>query len=311
VRHPIHDEGTVGMIPLEQVMNMVSDGATLFLLAAGLAVVFGLMNIINFAHGALIMVGAYGASAAADQSASPWLAIPLGVVFGVVVGLLVETLVIRWLHDRPWDSILATIGIGLVLVAAVSIVFGLENKSVGSPLSGHLDLGFVSYSKYRLFLIAVSAALFVALWAITHRTRLGLTARAVIENESLASTHGINSRRVRRWTFVTGAALAGLAGSLMAPLAAVNPNMGDDYLVSSFMVVLVASGSVGALFGTSLLFGGLASLVSYITSPIIGSVTIIILTAAILRLRPEGLNALAPLGRLRRGPATISFTEEA
>lgn len=287
------------MIPVEQAMNMVSDGATLFVLAAGLAVVFGLMNIINFAHGALIMVGAYGATAAADLSASPWLAIPLGLAFGLVVGLVVEFLVIRWLHDREWDTILATIGIGLVLVAGVSVLFGLENKSVGSPLSGHVDLGFVSYSSYRLLLMGVAVLLFAGLWLLTNRTSLGLTARAVIANEGLASTYGINSRRVRRWTFVSGAALAGLAGSLVAPLAAVNPNMGEDYLVTSFMVVLVAAGSVGALFGASLLFGGLASLVSYLTSPIIGSLTVIVLTALILRLRPEGLNSLAPLARLR------------
>jgi branched-chain amino acid transport system permease protein len=288
------------MIPVEQLMNMVSDGATLFLLAFGLAVIFGLMGIINFAHGALIMVGAYGATAAADLSASPWLALPLGVGFGLGVGLVVELLVIRWLHDRPVDTILATIGIGLVLVAAVSILFGLENSSVGSPLSGHADLGFVRYSTYRLFLIALAAVVFVALWTVMRRTQLGLTARAVIENEELASSYGINARRVRRWTFVVGAGFAGFAGALVAPLAAVNPNMGDDYLVSSFMVVLVASGSVGALLGGALLFGGLASLVSYLTSPIVGSLTIIVLTAVILRIRPEGLTGLAPVARLRR-----------
>jgi branched-subunit amino acid ABC-type transport system permease component len=110
---------------------------------------------------------------------------------------------------------------------------------------------------------------------------------------------------------VAGAGLAGLAGALMAPLAAVNPNMGDDYLVSSFMLVLVAAGSVGALFGGALLYGGLASLVSYLTSPIVGSLTIMILTATILRLRPAGLTGLAPLARLRRArlkPATAGRT---
>jgi branched-chain amino acid transport system permease protein len=182
----------------------------------------------------------------------------------------------------------------------VSILFGLENSSVGSPLSGHADLGFVRYSTYRLFLIALAAVVFVALWAVMRRTQLGLTARAVIENEELASSYGINARRVRRWTFVVGAGFAGFAGALVAPLAAVNPNMGDDYLVSSFMVVLVASGSVGALLGGALLFGGLASLVSYLTSPIVGSLTIIVLTAVILRIRPEGLTGLAPVARLRR-----------
>ncbi|HZQ03081.1 MAG TPA: hypothetical protein VFA88_03585 [Gaiellaceae bacterium] len=285
------------VINADQALNMLSQGALLFILASGLAVIFGLMNIINFAHGSLIMVGAYAGAEVAAHHLSSWLAIPIGFAVGVALGFVVEVVLIRRLYGRPWDTILATIGLGLILIAVVSIVFGRENKYVGTPLSGEWNLGFDRYSSYRLFLVIFAAALFASLWFVTNKTRLGLVARAVIANETLAATHGIDSRAVRRWTFMVGAGLAGVAGALVAPIGSVQPNMGQDYLVDAFMVVMVAYSSVGGLLLAALLFGAAESWVTFLTTPIVGSVTIIVLTAITLRVLPQGFSALALPGR--------------
>ena len=294
----------------QQVLNMLTDAATLFVLASGLGVIFGLMNVINFAQGAFIAIGAYIASLLTQHSVSPWLLIPAGVAIGAGCGLVVELAFIRRLYTRPWDTILATIGLQLVIVAALSLIFGLGNRYVGSPLKGQIDLGFTTYSSYRIFIVGVAVALGL-LWVATERfTRLGLIARAVMAQETLASTLGIDTRIVRRVTFVIGCGLAGLGGATVAPITAVQPNMGDQYLVSAFLIVLVAGSSVSGLALASLILGGLESWVTFLTSPIVGNIAIIVLAAAILRLVPGGLQQLTapswaairrPRPRLGRG----------
>jgi branched-subunit amino acid ABC-type transport system permease component len=291
---------TATMITVQQGLNMVSDGAILFLLAIGLGVIFGLMNVINFAHGAMIMVGAYSAAVATQEALSPWLAIVAGAVVGAAIGLAVETLIIRRLYDRPWDTILATIGLGLVMVAGVSIIIGRESEFVAPPVTGRIDLGFATYSAYRTVLVGFALVLFVALLLVRMYTKVGLIARAVMANESLSSSLGIDTGAVRRWTFMFGFGLAGLAGALVAPLAAVHPNMGDNYLVPAFMAVMVAYSSVGGLAAASLLFGATASWVTFVSNTLVGSVVIIVLAAAILRIFPNGFQALSLPRWLRR-----------
>jgi branched-subunit amino acid ABC-type transport system permease component len=198
----------------------------------------------------------------------------------------------------------------------VSIILGRENKYVGTPLTGEWNVAFGHYSSYRLFLVIVAGVLFAVLWFVTHKTRLGLIARAVIANETLAATHGIDCRRVSRWTFMVGSGLAALAGALVAPIGAVQPNMGQDYLVDAFMVVMVAYSSVGGLLVAALLFGAAESWVTFLTSPIVGNITIIVLTAVTLRILPQGFTALKPPGGLptrrmaqQEGPPTPSEDE--
>lgn len=297
------------MITVQQGLNMVSDGAILFLLAIGLAVIFGLMNVINFAHGAMIMIGAYSGAIVSQQELNPWLSLVAGIVVGAVVGLAVELVIVRRLYDRPWDTILATIGLGLVMVAGVSIVIGRESEFVATPVSGSVDLGFATYSAYRTVLFGIAVLLCAALLVMMKHTRIGLIARAVIANESLSSSLGIDTRGVRRWTFMFGFGLAGLAGALVAPLAAVHPNMGDNYLVPAFMAVMVAYASVGGLALASLVFGATASWITFISSPLVGSVVIIILAATILRFFPNGFQALSLPRRPRRArssPAAVA-----
>lgn len=282
------------IINIEQALNMITDGALFFIIASGLAMIFGLMNIINFAHGSFIMVGAYGATEVSQRSIDPWFGLPVGFAFGLAIGLVAEFVVIRWLYDRPWDTILATIGLSLITIAAVSVIVGKETQTVQAPLEGEWDLGFTKYSSYRVVLLIVAVCLFAVLWYLTHRTRLGLMVRAVIMNETLAATHGINSHAVRRWTFVVGCGLAGFAGALVTPISPVTPYMGENFLVPAFMVVMVAYSSVGGLALAALLFGATQSWVTFLTDRVLlGSVSIIVLTAIILRVMPQGFTTLS------------------
>lgn len=282
------------IINAEQILNMITDGALFFIIASGLAMIFGLMNIINFAHGSFIMVGAYGATEISQRSLNPWLGFPVGLAVGLAVGLVAEFVVIRWLYDRPWDTILATIGLSLITVAAVSVIVGKETQTVRAPLEGEWDLGFTRYSSYRVVLLIVAVCLFAVLWYLTNRTRLGLMVRAVIMNETLAASHGINSQAVRRWTFVVGCGLAGFAGAMITPISPVTPYMGENFLVPAFMVVMVAYSSVGGLAAAALLFGATQSWVTFLTDRVLlGSVSIIILTAVILRVMPQGFTTLS------------------
>jgi branched-subunit amino acid ABC-type transport system permease component len=285
---------------VDQLLNMIFSGSVVFLIASGLGIIFGLMRVINFAHGAFIMVGAYGALQITQEGLSPWFGIPAGIVVGAVLGLIVELLFMRRLYGRPWDdSVFATLGLAMALIAGVSIIFGREIQFVSTPLPSALDLGFADVPAYRVFLLGLALVLFAALWLVAHRTQLGLVARAVIANESLAATLGVNTKRVRQCTFVLGAALAALAGAAIAPIGSVQPTMGADYLVVAFMVVLVAGSSLTSLGVVSFLYGAAESLVTYHVSPIVGNITLIVLTVAIMKFRRSSLED----GTVLRAPA--------
>ncbi|XWN33333.1 MAG: branched-chain amino acid ABC transporter permease [Devosia sp.] len=270
-------------------LDMLTTAAILFAVAAGLMIILGVMKLINFAHGAFLTVGGYTAFLTTEAGLSPWLSIPLAGLFGFAAGLIVERLVIRPLYNRPLDAILATWGLGIIIVQVITLSFGREVQFAASPLAGTLDLGVVDYSAYRLAATVIAVLLGVALTVLFRATRFGLNARAVIMNETLARGLGINSGRVRMLTFALGAGLACAAGALITPLLAVDPNMGLPWLVNSFMLVLVSGISIPSLAVASLILGSAQVAVSTYVSPILGGLTIVVLAALILRLRPKGL----------------------
>ncbi|MEM8852586.1 MAG: branched-chain amino acid ABC transporter permease [Pseudomonadota bacterium] len=270
-------------------LDMLTTAAILFAVAAGLMIILGVMKLINFAHGAFLTVGGYTAFLTTQAGLSPWLSIPLAGAFGFAAGLVVERLVIRPLYNRPLDAILATWGLGIIIVQVITLSFGREVQFAASPLAGTLDLGVVDYSAYRLAATVIAVLLGVALTVLFRATRFGLNARAVIMNETLARGLGINSGRVRMLTFALGAGLACAAGALITPLLAVDPNMGLPWLVNSFMLVLVSGISIPSLAVASLILGSAQVAVSTYVSPILGGLTIVVLAALILRLRPKGL----------------------
>jgi urea transport system permease protein len=269
-------------------LDIVTTAALLFVVATGLLVIFGVLKIINFAHGAFLTVGAYGALVTTAFGLNPWLSFPLAFVIGAIVGLLVERLVVRPLYDRPLDAILATWGLGIVISQFITLGFGREIQFAQSPLSGTISVLGETYSAYRLVALVIAIAVGLGFAALIEGSRLGLSARAVIMNEDLARGLGIDTYRVRRMTFVVGCGLAALAGALITPLSSVDPNMGVPWLINAFMLVMVAGSSFLSLALAALVLGGAQVVVSSYFSPILGGMTIVLLSALVLRLRPAG-----------------------
>lgn len=271
-------------------LDVVTTSAILFVVASGLMIILGVMKLINFAHGAFLTIGGYGAYLTTEAGISPWFSAPLAGAFGFVCGLVIERLIVRPLYDRPLDAILATWGLGIVIGQVITLSFGREVQFAASPLSGTIAFADVEYSSYRLAVSAIALLIGAGLTALLYLTRFGLNARAVIMNESLARGLGIDSQKVRGVTFGLGAALACVAGALITPLLSVDPNMGLPWLVNSFMLVLVSGVSIPSLLLASLLLGGAQVAVSSFISPILGGLTIVVLAAAILRINPKGLS---------------------
>lgn len=271
-------------------LDALTTSAVLFIVATGLLTIFGVLKIINFAHGAWLTVGGYCAVATAGLGLNPWFALPIAFAVGAVLGILTERFIVRPLYSRPLDAILATWGLGIVIGQLITLIFGRDVQFTASLIPGTVDVLGTSYSAYRLFALAAAIALGLFFAWLMEGTRLGLSARAVIMNETLARILGLDTAMIRTVTFMIGTGLAGLAGVLLTPLTSVDPNMGVAWLVGSFMLVMVAGQSFGALALACLLLGGAQVVVSTYVSPILGGITVAVLAAFILRLSPKGFS---------------------
>jgi branched-chain amino acid transport system permease protein len=294
----------------EQLLNGLQFGVTLFLMAAGLTLVFGIMNFINLAHGSLFMVGAYLALAAANWTGSYLLGALLGLAGTLVVGMLVEIVALRTLYERDHlDQVLATFGLILFFNELVAMIWGRAALFASVPpfLSGHIDL-FTgsSYPLYRAAIIAVGFAVAVVLWYVVTHTRLGMLIRAGATNRTMVAALGVNIRLLYTVVFGFGAALAGLAGLLSGPIYNVQPGMGELILIQVFVVIVIGGiGSIrGALVG-AIIVGVVDTLGRAFLKPLLGtlisppaaesagpalaSMLIYLLMAVVLAFRPQGL----------------------
>jgi branched-subunit amino acid ABC-type transport system permease component len=269
-------------------LDLLTTAAMLFIVTAGLMMIFGVMKIVNFAHGALLTLGGYASYVVTRLKLDPWLSWPLALVVGVVAGMLVERLIVKPLYKRPLDAILATWGLGIVIGQLIVMAFGREVQFVDAPLAGTWSVGGVDYSAYRLLLVPIAVALCLLLAGLLNGTRFGIRTRAVIMNEELASGLGIHAGRVRFITFSLGAGLGTLAGTMITPLSSVDPGMGLPWLVSAFMLVMVSGHSMPSLLLTCVVFGACQVLVSTYANPVLGGLTIAVLAAVTLRIRPKG-----------------------
>jgi urea transport system permease protein len=262
----------------------------LLLVTLGLVIIFGLMNVINMAHGELFLLGAYCVVLVQQHGGSFWLALMLAPLLLAAIGLAIEELVIRHVYHRFIDTILATWGLSLIIKQAVVIAFGPTARQVDGPLPQTVELLGTLYPAYRLFIMAVAVVVAGATFLLFYRTNLGLAARAVIANRSMASSLGINTRRMDRMTFALGSALAGLAGAVMAPLMSVDPQMGVGFLIPAFLSILVGGAGtlLGALLGTTLIAGA-STVVSSIWSQIAAQIVVFALAIVVIRLFPQGL----------------------
>jgi branched-subunit amino acid ABC-type transport system permease component len=277
-------------LALVLLLQVLSTVASLVLISLGLAVIFGMMRVINLAHGEFLMLGGYSAIIAYNHGVPLWPAMLLvaPIVVGLI-GLVVERLVIRPLYGRMIDTMLATWGLSLALIGIVTTLFGNTVSGISAPL-GSVAIGAYRTSGYELFLIAAAIALTAAIWLILRFTDLGLIARGTMQNPEMAASLGVDPSRVYALTFATGAAISGLAGALIAPLAGVVPTMGTAYIAKAFITVI--SGGAAILAGTlsaAGLLGTVNTIGSFLTTPVLGEVALLATALVLLRLFPRGI----------------------
>lgn len=263
----------------------------LALAAFGLAIIYGLVGVINLGHGAMLTLGAYFTWAGVEAGVPFFIAVGLAGVGVGIVGLAFEHLVIRHFYDRPFDTLLLTWGFFLVSTELVKIVFGTNFRNVTSPFPGAIDIGIYSLPAYRTFVAALSASIIIATALVFYKTSLGIRIRALIQNREMASLLGLNIAATYKFVFAFGAFMAGIAGGLIAPMLSIDPYIGNVYLVRSFFVVIV--GGVGQLLAGTLLgsffIGGLETIVALFSSQVVAQAAVFFIAIVILRFRPLGL----------------------
>ena len=282
----------------------ISLGSVLLLAAIGLAITFGVMGVINMAHGEMVMLGAYVTFVVQDaiRARNPGLfdyslaiAIPLSFLFAGCVGILIERFIIRFLYGRPLETLLATWGLSLILQQAVRTGFGPNNREVGNPswMSGAFDIGGITVTYNRLWIICFALAVFIALLALLRFTRFGLEMRAVTQNRPMAASMGIRTGRIDALTFGLGSGIAGMAGVALSQIDNVSPNLGQGYIIDSFMVVVF--GGVGNLWGTfvgSFVLGIANKFLEPYAGAVLGKIAILVLIILFIQKRPRGMFAL-------------------
>ena len=265
--------------------------ANLALISLGLAIIFGMMRVINLAHGEFLMLGGYTVVVATNNGVNLWFAmLVLAPVVVGVIGVIVERLLIRWLYGRMVDTLLATWGLSLLFIGLVTTIFGASTATTISPPLGVVQIGQYSSSGYELFLIGVTIALLILVWAVLKFTKLGLVSRGTMQNAEMAEELGVSTNRVYMVTFGLGAMVSGLAGGLLAPITGVLPTIGAIYIAKAFITVI--SGGMAILAGTasaSALLGGVNGVVDFLTGPTIGEVALLITAIILLRLMPRGI----------------------
>jgi urea transport system permease protein len=276
----------------------LSLGSVLLLAAIGLAITFGVMGVINMAHGELIMIGAYTTYVIQQllPNSHEWsllIAIPAAFMVSALVGILIERFVIRFLYGRPLETLLATFGVSLILQQAVRVIFSPLNRTVVTPewMSGALEINPVFSLTYnRLYIIFFALAVFLALLTLLKKTRLGLQVRAVSQNRTTARAMGIRSERVNALTFGLGSGIAGIAGVALAQLTNVGPNLGQSYIIDSFMVVVF--GGVGNLWGTltaAFSLGIANKLLEPMAGAVLAKIIVLIFIILFIQRKPRGL----------------------
>ena len=264
--------------------------ASLALISVGLAIIFGMMRVINLAHGEFLMLGAYAAIVATSHGINIWISMLViaPIVVGVI-GIIVERAIIRFLYGRMIDTMLATWGLSLFLVGLTTAIFGNTTVGISAPL-GSFEIGTYRVSTYTLFVIAVAIAVLAAIFAVLRWTRLGLIARGTMQNANMAAALGVDPPKVYAVTFGIGVALTGLAGAVLAPVSGVFPTIGVAYVAKSFITVI--GGGAAILSGTvtaSALFGTVNQIATFVTTPVFGEVALLATAIILIRMLPQSI----------------------
>lgn len=273
-------------------LNLVYQFAVLALVVLGLAVVFGMLGIMNMAHGEFVMLGAYSAVVVQQAGLPLLLALPLAIAVCAATGWLAERLLVRPLRERPFDTLLATWGLSILMRKAVEAAFGRGYQSIEHGMTGTTRFLGAQYPSYRLALLAVIIVLLAvtALWY--RRSPAGARVQAMVANPALAEALGIDTRAMARNAFIIGVVIAGLAGVLLAPLVRIEPAMGLDYLLNGFFVLVVGGlGSLAGLLAGTGIIGGTQVMVASLTDQTFGYLAVLMVSIGFLWLKPHGLVA--------------------
>jgi urea transport system permease protein len=286
---------------LQSVCYGLSLGSVLLLAAAGLAITFGVMGVINMAHGEMVMIGAYVTfmvqqvirdAAPGMSGASLLFAVPLAFAIAGLIGIVIERTLIRWLYGRPLETLLATWGLSLILQQAVRSIFGANNREVTTPgwMSGATELGGLTLTYNRLYIILFAFLVLAALMAALRFTSLGLAMRAVTQNRQMAAAMGIRTPWIDALTFGLGSGVAGMAGVALSQIDNVSPNLGQGYIIDSFMVVVF--GGVGNLWGTvmgALTLGIVNKFLEPLAGAVLGKIVVLVMLILFIQRRPRGM----------------------
>lgn len=277
----------VAAITIIQIVNMI---AMLALMSIGLAIIFGMMHVINLAHGEFLMLGTYAVLVPSKLGVNLWVSMfIIAPIFVGVVGVIVERLVVRFLYGRMMDTLLATWGLSLLITGVMTTIFGNTMEGVSTPF-GNFQIGEIAESQYKFFVIGVAVALMVAVYIVLKRTKLGLIARGTMQNANMASALGVSPSAVYTATFGIGAALTGLAGAVLAPVIGASPTLGVAYVAKAFITVI--GGGQAILAGTvsaSGAFGVINQVVTFFTTSVLGEVALLIGAVLLLRALPQGI----------------------
>lgn len=269
-----------------------TNGAFLLLSALGLIVILGMMNIINLAHGELMMLGAYTATIVVQRGVPFALAVPLAFLVVALFGIVLERLVVRRFYGRELGALVVTWGISLILSQGTLLLLGPFMPSIQIP-GGSVAVGQYSFSDYWLILIALTAAIVAVLWWVYNRTHFGLQARATMQNAAMARALGVDTDRVYMLTFGLGAGLAGLSGALLAPTTSIAPFMGQQFVAPAFITVVVggATNVITGALGSSLILSLVRTPVGFLFGAFLGLVALLLAALIIIRLMPDGISA--------------------
>ena len=276
--------------------------ALLLLSSVGLIIIFGMMGVINMAHGELMMIGAYVTAWSYHAGVPTGFAIIMGGIGAGCVGILIERLIVRRFYGQLLASLVATWGLSLVLSQSFLLLFGPGPKGVPTPF-GSFTVGQLSYSYYRLVMLASALAMILGVWALFTFTRFGVQARSTMENPEVARALGINTSAIYALTFGFGSMLAGLAGGIFALTALIEPNFGQSYTVVAFITVVVGGGAdfVSGLFASALILAGVKTIIINQVNILLGQVAMMVTALIIIRLMPTGLSGYFERIRLRVG----------
>ncbi|HEX6018714.1 MAG TPA: branched-chain amino acid ABC transporter permease [Burkholderiaceae bacterium] len=274
-------------VVLLEILYMI---AFLALISAGLAVVFGMMRVINLAHGEFVMIGGYTTIASIQAGIDIWFAmLVLSPLVVGLIGLIVERVVVRHLYGRMIDTMLATWGLSLLMVGLVTLIFGNTAVSVPAPILSY-QVGAYQMGGYNLFIIGIAVLVVLLVWLVLRYTRIGLIARGTMQNAEVASSLGYNPQKIYMWTFTAGAALAGLAGGVMAPLTGLLPSSGSLYIAKAFITVITGGAAIiSGTLASATIFGAINQIVSFGSTPVIGEIAMLVLAIVLLRLMPQGI----------------------